>query len=213
MKLKSVYLGLLLALALILSYVETLIPFSVAIPGIKIGMSNLTVIWCLYLLSFREAMLLSVSKAILSGLLFGNPVMILYSLSGAVLSCLVMYILKRCNGFHVPVVSAVGGVAHNIGQLLVAFFMVQTYGIVYYIPFLLLAGLLMGGVNGSISTLVLPYLQNYLSKGHMNTFGDGGNTEDDPWVHAQLSQLRTGSDTKSKFPVIPQQHFRPSVSG
>ena len=110
-------------------------------------------------------MLLSVSEAILSGLLFGNPVMILYSLSGAVLSCLVMYILKRCNGFHVPVVSAVGGVAHNIGQLLVAFFMVQTYGIVYYIPFLLLAGLLMGGVNGSISTLVLPYLQNYLSKG------------------------------------------------
>ena len=72
MKLKSVYLGLLLALALILSYVETLIPFSVAVPGIKIGMSNLTVIWCLYLLSFREAMLLSVSKAILSGLLFGN---------------------------------------------------------------------------------------------------------------------------------------------
>ncbi len=121
MKLKSVYLGLLLALALILSYVETLIPFSIAIPGIKIGMSNLTVIWCLYLLSFREAMLLSVSKAILSGLLFGNPVMILYSLSGAVLSCLVMYILKRSNGFHVLAVSAVGGVAHNIGQLLVAF--------------------------------------------------------------------------------------------
>ena len=165
MKLKSVYLGLLLALALILSYVETLIPISIAIPGIKIGMSNLTVIWCLYLLSFREAMLLSVSKAILSGLLFGNPVMILYSLSGAVLSCLVMYILKRSNGFHVPVVSAVGGVAHNIGQLLVAFLMMQTYGIVYYIPFLLLAGLLMGGVNGSISALVLPYLQNYLSKG------------------------------------------------
>ena len=76
-----------------------------------------------------------------------------------------MYILKRSNGFHVPVVSAVGGVTHNIGQLLVAFFMVQTYGIVYYIPFLLLAGLLMGGVNGSISALVLPYLQNYLSKG------------------------------------------------
>ena len=159
MKLKSVYLGLLLALALILSYVETLIPFSVAIPGIKIGMSNLTVIWCLYLLSFREAMLLSVSKAILSGLLFGNPVMILYSLSGAVLSCLVMYILKRSNGFHVPVVSAVGGVAHNIGQLLVAFFMVQTYGIVYYIPFLLLAGLLMGGVNGSISLPAKLFIQ------------------------------------------------------
>ncbi len=159
MKLKSIYLGLLLAFALILSYVETLIPFSVAIPGIKIGMSNLAVVWCLYLLSFREAMLLSVSKAVLSGLLFGNPVMILYSLSGAVLSGLVMYLLKRSNGFHVPVVSAVGGVAHNIGQLLVAFLMVQTYGIVYYIPFLLLAGLLMGGVNGSISALVLPYLQ------------------------------------------------------
>ena len=167
MKVKTVYLGLLLALSLILSYVETLIPFSVAIPGIKIGMSNLAVVWCLYLLSFKEAMMLCVSKAILSGLLFGSPVMIPYSLCGAVLSCFMMALLKRSNGFHVPVVSAVGGVFHNIGQLVVAFVMVQTYGIVYYIPFLLAAGLIMGGINGSISALVLPYLQNYLSKGDL----------------------------------------------
>ena len=164
MKLKSVYLGLLLAFALILSYVETLIPFSVAMPGIKIGMSNLAVVWCLYLFSFKDAMLLTICKAVLSGLLFGNPVMILYSLTGAVLSCAVMYLLRRNNAFHVPVVSAAGGVTHNLGQLLVAFLMVQTYGIIYYIPFLLLAGLVVGGIIGSISALVLPYLQNYLGE-------------------------------------------------
>ena len=164
MKLKSVYLGLLLAFALILSYVETLIPFSVAMPGIKIGMSNLAVVWCLYLFTFRDAMLLTICKAVLSGLLFGNPVMILYSLTGAVLSCVVMYLLRRHNAFHVPVVSAAGGVTHNLGQLLVAFLMVQTYGIIYYIPFLLLTGLVVGGIIGSISALVLPYLQNYLGE-------------------------------------------------
>lgn len=165
MKSKTVYIGVLLALSLILSYVETLIPFAVAIPGIKIGLSNLAVLICLYLFSWKEALLLTVGKAILSGLLFGSPVMISYSLAGAVCSALLMALLKKSRGFHVPVVSSAGGVAHNMGQLLVAFLMVQTYGIFYYAPFLLVAGLVMGVLNGVIAALVLPYLQNIVSKG------------------------------------------------
>lgn len=165
MKNKIVYLGLLLALSLILSYIETLLPFAVAIPGIKIGLANLAVLICLYLFSLKEAMLLTVAKAILSGLLFGSPVMIFYSLAGAVCSALLMGGLKKSRGFHVPAVSAVGGVAHNMGQLLVACFMIQTYGIFYYMPFLLAAGLVMGVLNGAVAALVLPYLQNIVSKG------------------------------------------------
>lgn len=165
MKNKIVYLGLLLALSLILSYIETLLPFAVAIPGIKIGLANLAVLICLYLFSLKEAMLLTVAKAILSGLLFGSPVMLLYSLAGAVCSVLLMGGLKLSRGFHVPAVSAAGGVAHNMGQLLVAYFMVQTYGVFYYMPFLLVAGLIMGVLNGAVAALVLPYLQNIVSKG------------------------------------------------
>lgn len=165
MKNKTVHMGLLLALSLILSYVETFIPFAVAIPGIKIGLSNLAVLICLYLFSRREALLLAACKAILSGLLFGNLMMILYSLSGALCSAFVMGLLKKSRSFHVPVVSAVGGVVHNIGQLFVALLMVQTYGIFYYLPFLLIAGLLMGLLNGTIAALALPYLQNMIQKG------------------------------------------------
>lgn len=165
MKTRTAYLGLLLAFALILSYIETLIPFQTGIPGIKLGLANLGVVLCLYLLGWREALLLSVVKALLSGFMFGSLSMILYSAVGAFLSALVMIGLKRTGWFHVPVVSAAGGVFHNLGQLLVAGLVLETYGILYYMPVLILAGLGTGAVIGMVSALVLPYLQNIISKG------------------------------------------------
>ena len=162
---KTAYMGLFLAFALILSYVETLIPFAPGIPGIKLGLANLAVVLCLYLFGFKQAFLLTTVKAILSGLLFGNLFMIVYSLAGAWLSLLLMAALKRWDVFHLPIVSAAGGVMHNIGQLLVAFFAVETYAVIYYMPVLLLAGLLTGMVIGMAATLVLPYIQKVLVKG------------------------------------------------
>lgn len=159
MKNKTAYMGLLLAFALILSYIETLIPFQTGIPGIKLGLANLAVLLCLYLFKWREALLLTTAKAIISGLLFGNLFMIIYSLAGAWLSCLVMIAMKRSKCFHVPVVSASGGVMHNVGQLLVAAFVVRTYGILYYVPVLIVAGLVVGLITGSVAALVLPYVQ------------------------------------------------------
>ena len=170
---ETAYMGLLLAFALILSYVELLIPFQMGMPGIKLGLANLAVVLCLYLFGWQRALFLTVAKAIFSGLLFGNLFMILYSLAGAVISALVMIFLKKSNWFHVPVISAAGGVAHsilgaiahNMGQLVVAVKVVETYSVLYYMPVLIAAGLVTGLVIGITAALVLPYLQNILGKG------------------------------------------------
>ena len=105
-------------------------------------------------------------KALLGGFMFGSMSMMIYSLAGALISALIMMILKKTHWFHVPVVSAAGGVAHNLGQILVAFFVVETYGIVYYVPILVIAGLLTGILIGMVAALVLPYIQTILSKGN-----------------------------------------------
>lgn len=168
MKLKTAYLGLLLAFALILSYVEVLIPFSFGIPGVKLGLANMAVLLTLYLFGYRDAFLLTVVKALLCGILFGNMTMILYSLSGAMLSFLAMAVMIKIDRFHLFTVSAMGGVMHNVGQLLVAYFTVKTYSIFYYVPILILSGLIAGILIGIIVVLVMPYIrkairqENYL---------------------------------------------------
>lgn len=164
---KTAYMGLLTALALILSYVENLISFQPGIPGVKIGLANLAVLICLYLFGWREAMILSIVKAVVSGFLFGNLFMITYSLSGALVSAITMILLKKSGLFHVPVVSAAGGVMHNMGQLLVALFVVETYSVVYYMPVLIFSGMITGIVIGMAASLVLPYIQNILKKGNI----------------------------------------------
>ena len=164
MKNKAAYLGLLLAFALILSYIEVLLPLQTGIPGVKLGLANLAVLLCLYLFTVKEAMLLSVVKAVLTGLLFGNLYMIIYSLAGAVLSCLVMAVMTRLGKWHVPVVSAMGGVMHNVGQLIIAYLTIQTYGILYYVPILLIAGLITGLLIGMIVSLALPYVKKVIER-------------------------------------------------
>ena len=165
MKNRTAYMGLLLAFAFILSYIEMLLPLQVGIPGVKLGLANLAVLLCMYLLDHRSALLLTVSKAILTGFLFGNLSMIIYSLAGALLSFLVMLYMKKSSKFHIPVISALGGVAHNIGQLLVAYLVIDTYAIIYYVPVLLISGLLTGVLIGITVALVLPYLRKFVMRG------------------------------------------------
>lgn len=162
---KSAYLGLLMAMALILSYVENLISFQPGIPGMKIGLANLAVLVCLYLFGWRDAVFLTLTKAVVSGFLFGSLFTVVYSLAGAAISVLAMGLLKKSNLFHIPVVSAVGGVMHNMGQLLVAVFVVENYSVFYYMPVLILAGLLTGIVIGAVAALVLPYIIKIVMKG------------------------------------------------
>ena len=152
--------GVFTALALIFSYVETLIPFQIGIPGVKLGLANLIVVVALYKMGGKDALLLSVTRIVLSGFIFASLFSILYSLAGGLLSLAVMVILKKRGSFSVFGVSMAGGVFHNVGQLAVAMAVVQTYEVGYYFPVLLIAGLLTGMLIGMISAEVLKRTKN-----------------------------------------------------
>lgn len=160
MKNKVAVFGVFTSLALILSYVELLIPINFGIPGMKLGLANLLVVILLYKCGPRDALLLSVIRILLSGLIFGNMFSIFYSLSGGLLSLAVMIFLKKTGQFTVTGVSLGGGASHNVGQLLIAMFVVQTYQVGYYLPVLLIAGVITGAVIGILSAEVLKRTQS-----------------------------------------------------
>lgn len=140
--------GVFTALALIFSYVELLIPINFGIPGAKLGLANLVIIIVLYKTDWKEALLLSVVRIVLAGFLFGNLFGILYSLAGGILSLAVMALLKRSGAFSIIGVSMAGGVSHNVGQLIMAMLVVETYAVGYYLSVLLIAGLITGTLIG-----------------------------------------------------------------
>ncbi len=155
MKRKTAKMGLFLAFALILSYVESLIPFYFGVPGIKLGLANLAVILALYQYGWKEALLLNVMRVFLSGFLFGNLFMIMYSLAGALSSFFMMNLLKGIKGYSLAGVSMAGGVFHNIGQIVVAYFVTKTAGIIFYLPALLISGILTGLLIGLLAEEII----------------------------------------------------------
>lgn len=150
--------ALLAALALIFSYIEVLIPFSPGIPGIKLGIANLVIIVALYYLGTRYALLINLIRILIGGLLFSGLFGVLYSLSGALVSMLVMVLLKKTGIFSVTGVSMAGGVAHNLGQILVAAFLVSNIKIFVYFPALIISGVISGAVIGVLAYLILKKL-------------------------------------------------------
>ena len=132
MRTKVAYFGVFTALALIFSYVESLIPFHIGIPGVKLGLANLIVVVALYKMGTEEAYALSVARIVLSGFLFANLFSIIYSLAG--------------------------GVMHNVGQLLIAMLIVETFSVSYYLPVLLVAGAITGLVIGILAEAMLKRL-------------------------------------------------------
>ena len=126
----------------------------------KLGLANLLVVILLYKGCPRDALLLSVIRILLSGLIFGNMFSIFYSLGGGLLSLAVMVFLKKTGQFTVAGISIGGGASHNVGQLLVAMFVVQTYQVGYYLPVLLIAGVITGAVIGILSAEVLKRTQS-----------------------------------------------------
>lgn len=158
MRNKVAYFGVFTSLALIFSYVETLIPVNFGIPGVKLGLANLIIVTALYKMRLSDVFLLSVVRVVLSGFIFGNYFSILYSLAGGIFSLTVMALLKRAGGFSVIGISIAGGTFHNIGQLIVAMLVVETFSLVYYVPVLLLAGMLTGLVIGVTANELLKRL-------------------------------------------------------
>ncbi|SCW66367.1 heptaprenyl diphosphate synthase [Lachnospiraceae bacterium C10] len=155
-------LGVFLALALIFSYVESLVPFYFGVPGMKLGLTNVVVVILLYLYGPRDALLVSLLRILLAGFLFTNAFSILYSLAGGLLSFCVMFLLVKMNFFKMIAVSVAGGLTHNIGQLLVAAVLVKNYNILFYLPVLMVAGIITGFLIGVISSAVHARVSTFL---------------------------------------------------
>ena len=156
------YYGLLIALAFVFSYIESLIPFSVGIPGVKLGLGNLVSIITLYTLGWQAAAAVSLVRVILTGFTFGSMSMMMYGLAGAALSLLVMILSRHFDLFDITGVSIAGGVAHNIGQIGVAAMVLESGAIIYYLPVLLLSGSIAGAVIGLLGGLIVKRLQGVL---------------------------------------------------
>lgn len=159
---KLTTLSLLCALALVLSYVESLLPPLTAVPGIKIGLGNIAVVLTLYGVGVWPALVLSLVRLTLASLLFGTGVSFLYGLAGALLSFLGMVLLKKTDRFSPTGVSGAGGVLHNLGQVLVAVWMLDTPAILGYLPVLLLTGTLSGALVGLLGGVLLKRLATFL---------------------------------------------------
>lgn len=140
--------GVMTALGIVLGWLESLVPFTPGIPGVKLGVANIAALLVLYRLSWKEAATVSILRILISCMLFGNPITGIYSLAGAALSLLIMVLLKRLDGLSMTGVSAAGGVAHNIGQILAAWLLLGTDAILYYLPILLATGVVSGVLIG-----------------------------------------------------------------
>lgn len=152
------YCAMLTALAMIFGYVEVLIPFGLGIPGVKLGLANIVIVLALYFLPAYQAFAIQLMRIVLVSFLFGNPSMMLYSLAGGMLSFVVMLLMKRGDAFSITGVSIAGGVSHNIGQLIVAVLVVQNLRIAFYLPVLIMAGLITGCLIGMLAYRIKPIL-------------------------------------------------------
>lgn len=148
---RLVTLSAIIAVAMILSYVESLIPAFVAVPGVKIGLSNIATVFALYALGWPYAICVSVVRVLLSALLFGNFVSLIYSLSGAALALLAMILLKKLDIFSSVGVSVAGGICHNAGQIIAACLVMETAAISLYLIPLVISGTIAGVVIGVIA--------------------------------------------------------------
>lgn len=164
MRYKTAYLGMFTALAMILSYVESLFPSFYGIPGVKLGLANSMSLVILVLIGIPGAFCVSVLRVLLSGFLFGNLFSIAYSMAGALLSLTVMALVRKTGIFSVAGISMFGGISHNIGQLLVAILLVENLNLLYYLPLLLLSGLVTGLIIGILSMEILKRLPANLAK-------------------------------------------------
>ena len=151
-----VKLSLLTAIALTIFVIETRIPNLIPIPGIKLGLANIVIVTILYLAGWKEAIVISALRVLIIGFLFGNLFSISYGLAGTALSILGMALIRKTGRFSVVSVSALGGVLHNCGQILVATLVVIGFPWKWYLPVLMLAGLGAGIVTGFLNRLIIP---------------------------------------------------------
>lgn len=141
------------AFAILAAYVESFIP-SIGIPGVKLGLANIAVVLALYILDAESAIIVDVVRIVIVGLLFGSMMSMSFALAGAFVSLTVMIILKKCFDFSIITVSIFGGFFHNVGQMIIAWILVDNYNILYYMPVLLIAGIITGLIIGLLAKVL-----------------------------------------------------------
>ena len=161
---KTALLGMLVALAFVLSYIETLIPVNLGIPGAKLGLANLVVMVALYTLGTKEAFGLSMVRILLTGLTFSSMAAMLYSFAGGLLSFAVMALMKKTEKLSVTGVSVLGGIAHNAGQIFVAMWILDTATLIYYLPVLAITGVASGTVIGLLAVMVIRRISGAINR-------------------------------------------------
>jgi heptaprenyl diphosphate synthase len=155
---KISFFALSIALAMIFSYLETLIPLPFFVPGMKLGLANIVTMVVLYKMGASPAAAIALARILLSALLFGNVFSLAYSLSGGIFSLAVMILLKKTGKFSITGVSIAGGVCHNIAQIAAAALLLETAELIYYLPVLLVTGTVTGCFIGILGGLVLKKL-------------------------------------------------------
>lgn len=156
--------ALLVALAMVLSYIESQIQFLTMVPGMKLGLTNLVVMVALYKINEKEAIIINIVRIFLVGFTFGNLFSIMYSLAGGILSGVVMILLKKTKKVSMTTVSVAGGVFHNVGQIIVAMIVMETNAILYYLLVLWITGVFAGIIIGVLSAEVVKRLPRQFQK-------------------------------------------------
>ncbi len=154
--------GMLLALSMVLSYAEAMMPVSIGVPGVKLGLPNMVTVIGLYSVGPAGTAVISLLRILLSAAAFGNAMTLWYSAAGWALSFLCMILLRKYAGLTALSVSTAGGIMHNVGQLTAAVLLMHTAALYYYLPVLLLAGTLSGFIIGFLAGLVSERIGKYM---------------------------------------------------
>lgn len=159
---KFTVVSLFTAFAIILSYIEFLIPFNIGIQGFKLGLSNIATVYCLYMLGEKECVIITLIRILVINLLFGTIFSLMFSISGGIISCITMILLKRLMKSGIIFTSAIGGVVHNIAQIIIAFFIIESSVIFGLMPVLTIVGMITGLVVGIVSEQIYKRTYQYI---------------------------------------------------
>lgn len=157
---KSIIIALLIAQALVLSILETMFPLNFVIPGIKIGLANIITILSLNFLGLRDTLIIVILRCLLVAIFAGNIIFFAFSITGGILSALIMFLLLRISSdfFSLIGISIIGAITHNFGQILIGAIIFMEPGLFYYLPVLILSGLIAGSIIGYISLKLCKFI-------------------------------------------------------
>ena len=150
------------ALAFVFSYIEAIIPFNIGIPGVKPGFANIVILLTICMSDhIIDAYAIAIIRVILAGMTFGNMSTMIYAMAGTLLATTLMLTTKKTGLLSTTGISIIGGIAHNMGQLITAIIMLSTVSLIYYLPILIIAGMIAGIVTGIIAERCIKHLGKF----------------------------------------------------